>query len=60
MRVYNVMVSFSDSPTPAMYSDVAHIQTEGGLIRLIDVNGHSTWIPLVAVHQIKEISRREQ
>ena len=57
-RVYDLKIYFQDSPTPLFLTDVWHIQTEGGLLRLI-VKGVSQWYPLCNVARIQELQKRE-
>lgn len=55
-RVYKIKLYYKDSPTPMIFDNVWHIQTEGQLLRLI-VNGKSQWIPLNNVAYFKEIDK---
>lgn len=57
-RVYSLKVYFQDSPSPLFLENVWHIQTEGGLLRLI-VNGKSQWYPLCNVARLEELDKRE-
>jgi len=58
-RIYKLKIYFADSPTPLFLEDVWHIQTEGGLLRMI-VGGKSQWWPLCNVAQIREIEMEEK
>lgn len=58
-RIYSLAVYFQDSPTPLYVDNVWHIQTEGGLLRLI-IDGKSQWWPLCNVANIRELERREE
>lgn len=57
-RVYDLKIYFADSPTPFFVNDVWHINTEGGLLRLI-INGKSQWYPLCNIANIREVDMRE-
>lgn len=57
-RIYKIKLYYKDSPTPTIFNNVWHIQTEGQLLRLI-INGKSQWIPLVNVAYFKEIDKRD-
>jgi len=63
MRMYTLDIRFTDSPNPWIIENVRHIQTEGGLLRLIvgetTESRKSIWIPLCQVHQIAEVDRSE-
>lgn len=58
-RVYDLVIYFQDSPNPLYLNDVWHIQTEGGLLRLI-INGCSQWWPLANIANIRELDRRTE
>lgn len=58
-RVYDLVIYLKDSPTPVYLNDVWHIQTEGGLLRLI-MNGESQWWPLENIATIRELDRRTE
>jgi hypothetical protein len=58
-RVYKVVIYFQDSPTPLELSNVWHIQTEGGLLRMI-INGNSQWWPLCNIANIRELGRHSE
>lgn len=55
-RIYTLRLYFRDSPTTLDIEDVEHIQTEGGLLRLI-INGSSRWYPLSIIAWVDEIGR---
>jgi hypothetical protein len=56
-RVYSLQIYFQDSPTPLYLDDVWHIQTEGGLLRLI-IGGVSHWWPLCNIANISETAKK--
>ena len=58
-RVYKLAIYFQDSPSPFYVDDVWHIQTEGGLLRLI-IGGKSQWWPLCNVANIRELEKRDE
>lgn len=57
-RVYKLKVYFQDSPSPWYVDNVWHIQTEGGLLRLI-IDGKSQWFPLCNIQRLEELDKRE-
>jgi len=58
-RIYSLTIYFQDSATPLYLDDVWHIQTEGGLLRLI-IAGKSQWWPLCNIANIRETAKREE
>lgn len=56
-RIYKLKIYYKDSPSPYFVENVEHIQTEGGLLRLI-VNGKSQWIPLENIAYFNEIEKK--
>jgi hypothetical protein len=56
-RIYGLTMYLIDSPVPVFLDNVEHIQTEGGLLRLI-IDGKSKWWPLCNVSVIVENSVR--
>jgi len=57
-RTYDIVLYYTDSPTPEYIDNVEHFQTEGGLLRLI-ISGKSKWIPLINVAYFTERHKTE-
>jgi len=63
-RRCDLMIYFSDSPSPVEVEGVCHIGTEGGLLRIVTDGGHDSggqtqWWPLMHVFNIRLIRRYE-
>jgi hypothetical protein len=58
-RRMHIMIYFKDSPSPLEITDVCHIGTEGGLLRIIWSNGEGEqWWPLCHVFNIRRIEKK--
>ena len=57
-RFYDLVVYFQDSPTPVYIENVKHINTEGGLLRMILNDDKSQWWPLCNIATIRELDKR--
>jgi hypothetical protein len=55
-RRYKLRIYFTDSPHPVEVEGVMHMQTEGGLLRIITEDGLSQWWPLVQVFNIRQVA----
>ena len=53
-RRLRLKIYFQDSPSPLEVENVMHMNTEGGLLRIITENEGSQWWPLCNVFNIRE------
>lgn len=63
-RRMNIRIYFKDSPSPIDVTNVCHMGTEGGLLRIVTDGGHdhggeTQWWPLIHVFSVRLLSRSE-
>lgn len=57
-RHYDLVIYFQDSASPLYLEGVRHINTEGGLLRMILNDWKSQWWPLCNIANIRELDKR--
>lgn len=56
-RRMNLVIYFTDSPSTLEVENVCHMNTEGGLLRIITADGECQWWPLLSVFNIRQTKR---
>ena len=57
--VYDLQIYLRDTPVSYVAKNVCHIGTEGGLFRIINIDGDTQWWPLAHVFNIRQLARRD-